>query len=84
MVYNKLSEFLAQFPKTGNGKHTHTMYGGEAGGSYTIPNEHLEELYKLITKAIFKKGDHVTMVEKVQDTCRLVIDLDLTFSYSCQ
>ena len=39
MVYNKLSEFLAQFPKTGNGKHTHTMYGGEAGGSYTIPNE---------------------------------------------
>ena len=84
MVCKKLSEFLSQFPKTGNGKHTHTMYGGEAGGSYTIPNEHLEDLYKLITKAIFKKNHHVTMVEKVQDTCRLVIDLDFKYKETLQ
>ena len=48
MIYDKLVDFLKQYPKTGNGKHTHTIYGGENGGSYTIPTDQLETFYKLV------------------------------------
>jgi|MDTC01.3.fsa_nt_gb P4 family phage/plasmid primase-like protien len=79
MVYEKFLGFLTKHPKTGNGEHTHTIYGGKYGGSYTIPNEKIEELYKLYHKSVFVKKDQFSIVEKVQPICRLVVDLDFKY-----
>ena len=76
MVYAKLEKFLKQYPK--KEKHTHTIYGGDIKtGAYTIPFEKTDEFHKLIAKAIHVKGDRISVVEKVQDISRFVIDLDL-------
>ena len=76
MGYVKLERFLDRFPK--KDKHTHTVYGGDIkSGAYTIPHEEVETLHNLIGKAIHIKGNRISMVEKVQDITRLVIDLDL-------
>ena len=76
MGYAKLERFLDRFPK--KDKHTHTVYGGDIkSGAYTIPHEEVENLHNLIGKAIHIKGNRISMVEKVQDITRLVIDLDL-------
>ena len=76
MGYAKLERFLERFPK--KDKHTHTVYGGDIkSGAYTIPHEEVESLHNLIGKAIHIKGNRISMVEKVQDITRLVIDLDL-------
>ena len=48
MIYEKLANFLSKHPKTENGKHTHTIYGGDYGGSYTIPQEEMNNFYKII------------------------------------
>ena len=76
MVYTKLEKFLSQYPK--KEKHTHTIYGGDIKtGAYTIPFEKTDEFHKLIAKAIHVKGNRISIVEKVQDISRFVIDLDL-------
>ena len=76
MVYAKLEKFLTQYPK--KEKHTHTIYGGDIKtGAYTIPFEKTDEFHKLIAKAIHVKGNRISIVEKVQDITRFVIDLDL-------
>ena len=76
MVYKKLEKFLSQYPK--KEKHTHTIYGGDIKtGAYTIPFEKTDEFHKLIAKAIHVKGNRISIVEKVQDISRFVIDLDL-------
>ena len=79
MVYSKLEKFLEQYPKKTKGKHTHTIYGGDVSktGAYTIPFDKTDEFHKLIAKAIHEKGDRISVVEKVQDITRFVIDLDL-------
>ena len=79
MIYEKLENFLSKHPKTGNGKHTHTIYGGNHGGSYTIPFENLDEFYKLVSKSIFRNKDKLSMVEKLQPICRMVIDFDFKY-----
>ncbi len=79
MVYSKLVNFLSNYPK--KDKHTHTVYGGDIKtGAYTIPFDEVDNLHKLVAKAIHVKGDKISMVEKVQDITRLVIDLDLKWS----
>ena len=79
MVYAKLGKFLSQYPK--KEKHTHTIYGGDIKtGAYTIPFEKTDEFHKLIAKAIHVKGDRISVVEKVQDITRFVIDLDLKWT----
>lgn len=78
MIYDKLVSFLKKFPKT-EGEHTHTIYGGEFTGSFTIPPERLDDLYKLVHRAIFVKKNEITMIEKVQQICRLVVDLDFKY-----
>ena len=79
MVYSKLVNFLSKYPK--KDKHTHTVYGGDIKtGAYTIPFDEVDNLHKLVAKAIHVKGDKISMVEKVQDITRLVIDLDLKWS----
>ena len=76
MVYQKLKKFLDQYPK--KEKHTHTVYGGDMTcGAYTIPFEKVDEFHRLISKSIHEKGDRISVVEKVQDITRLVLDLDL-------
>jgi len=76
MGYAKLERFLERFPK--KDKHTHTVYGGDIkSGAYTIPHDEVDTLHNLIGKAIHIKGNRISMVEKVQDITRLVIDLDL-------
>ena len=75
MAYNKLVKFLEGYPK--KDKHTHTVYGGDIKrGAYTVPIEQVDNLHKLVAKAIHIKGDKISMVEKVQDITRLVIDLE--------
>ena len=79
MVYHKLVKFLEGYPK--KDKHTHTVYGGDLKrGAYTIPFDQVDALHKLVAKAIHVKGDKISMVEKVQDITRLVIDLDLKWT----
>ena len=79
MVYQKLVDFLEVYPK--KDKHTHTVYGGDLKGSaYTIPFDQVDKLHKLVSRAIHVKGDKISMVEKIQDITRLVIDLDLKWS----
>uniref|UniRef100_A0A6C0L1X1 SF3 helicase domain-containing protein n=1 Tax=viral metagenome TaxID=1070528 RepID=A0A6C0L1X1_9ZZZZ len=80
MIYHRLDLFLKNYPK--KEQHTHTIYGGgdiSCGGSYTIPEERIDEFYDLISKAIFKKQNNISIVEKVQPICRLVIDLDFKY-----
>ena len=79
-MYHKLESFLKLYPK--NEKHTHTIYGGgdvSCGSSYTIPEDKINDFYKLISKAIFNKGNNISIVEKVQPITRLVIDLDFKY-----
>ena len=80
MVYKKLIKFLTLCPK--QDKHTHTIYGSKdiSGAAYTIPDGSLDDFYKLITRSIFKEGDQISIVEKVQPICRLVIDLDFKYT----
>jgi P4 family phage/plasmid primase-like protien len=76
MVYEKLTNFLDNHPKTGNGKHTHTIFGQ---GSYTIPKEDINEFYKLVSKSFFRNKDKLSLVEKLQPICRMVIDFDFKY-----
>ena len=79
-MYHKLEAFLKQYPK--KDKHTHTIYGGgdvSSGSAYTIPEDKIDEFYKLISKAIFNKGNNISIVEKVQPVSKLVIDLDFKY-----
>ena len=79
MVYKKLEKFLSQYPK--KEKHTHTIYGGDIKtGAYTIPFDKTDEFHKLIAKAIHIKDNRISIVEKVQDITRFVIDLDLKWT----
>ena len=82
MVYSKLGKFLNEHRKPINeqGTHTHTVYdGGEYKGSYKVPLDEVDDFYKLVSKAIFQKKDKISMVEKIQDVCRCVIDLDFKY-----
>ena len=79
MVCQKLLGFLNNHPKTENGKHTHIIYAPSPGKSYTIPDDKLEEFYKLLSNSLFVKKDKISIVEKLQPTCRLVIDLDFKY-----
>lgn len=80
MVYQKLHNFLINYPK--KDKHTHTIYGskGQSGAAYTIPDDKHDDLYRLLSKAIFRNKDSVSIVEKVQPISRLVIDLDFKYT----
>ena len=80
MVYQKLHNFLINYPK--KDKHTHTIYGskGQSGAAYTIPDDKHDDLYRLLSKAIFRNNDSVSIVEKVQPISRLVIDLDFKYT----
>tara|TARA_B100000214_G_scaffold375465_1_gene361949 strand:+ start:5975 stop:8710 length:2736 start_codon:yes stop_codon:yes gene_type:complete len=80
MIYPKLQTFLNKHPK--KDKHTHSIYGGgdiDCGGSYDIPNDKMSEFYKLLSKALFRDNNKISIVEKVQDISRLVIDLDFKY-----
>ena len=77
VVYSKLLNFLKKYPK--EDKHTHSIYGGQYGGAYTIPFDKNDEFYRLISKSLFREKDHLSIVEKVQKICRLVIDLDFKY-----
>lgn len=79
MVCQKLLSFLNNHPKKENGKHTHIIYAPSPGKSYTIPNDNNEELYKLLYNSLFVKNDKISIVEKIQDISRLVIDLDFKY-----
>ena len=69
--------------KTSGHSYTHTRIPskemGIPGGSYYIPDEHLDEFYKLYTEKI-KKGRHEHLTEKQRDDNR-VICIDLDFKY---
>ena len=80
MIYEKLANFLTKYPKTGHGKHTHTIYGGgDNAGSYTIPSDKTDEFYKLVSKSLFRNKDKISIVEKLQPICRMVIDFDFKY-----
>ena len=79
MVNLELFNFLQKYPKTENGKHTHIIYAPSPGKSYTIPNSKMDELYGLLTKSLFVNGDKISIVEKIQTRCRLVVDFDFKY-----
>ena len=81
MVYQKLSSFLEKNRKGEKQTYTHTIYSDTSNikGSYTIPTDKLDEFYGLVHKSIFKKKDIFTLVEKIQQICPFIVDLDLKF-----
>ena len=79
MINLELLEFLQKHPKTENGKHTHIIYAPSPGKSYTIPHDRMDEFYTLLTKSIFTNGDKISIVEKIQPVCRLVVDFDFKY-----
>tara|TARA_Y100000389_G_C17462502_1_gene522897 strand:+ start:244 stop:2982 length:2739 start_codon:yes stop_codon:yes gene_type:complete len=79
MVYQKLSSFLEKNRKGENQTYTHTIYSDNLRGSYTIDNDDLNEFYGLVYKSIFKKKNKFTLVEKIQNICPFIVDLDLKF-----
>ena len=79
MVDSELIQFLKKYPKTENGKHTHIVYAPSPGRSYTIPDDKMDEFYGLLTKSLFVNGDKISIVEKIQTRCRLVIDFDFKY-----
>ena len=84
MVYSELVGFLNNHPKTENGKHTHIIYAPSPGKSYTVPDDKLPEFYKLLSHSLFVENDKLSIVEKIQDQCRLVIDLDFKYKDKLQ
>ena len=72
---NALHDLLEKSPKK-DGKHTHTIPGR---GAYFIEKENLDEFYKLVHKEFFINNKKFMFVEKIQDTCSLVIDLDMKY-----
>jgi P4 family phage/plasmid primase-like protien len=79
-MFEGLLTFINSRRKKEGEKHTHTVYGGgEYGGSYTIPKHELDEFYYLLNKSIFEKREKFSIVEKVQDTCPLIIDFDFKY-----
>lgn len=72
---NELYKLLLQSPKK-DGKHTHTIPGK---GAYFIEKENLDMFYKLVHKEFFINNKRFMFVEKIQDTCTLVIDLDMKY-----
>lgn len=79
MVNLELLDFLQKHPKTENGKHTHIIYAPSPGKSYTIPNNEMDDFYKLLSKSLFTNGDKISIVEKIQQVCRLVVDFDFKY-----
>ena len=79
MVDSDLIHFLKKYPKTENGKHTHIIYAPSPGKSYTIPNDKIDQLYTLLSKSIFTKKEKISIVEKIQPICRLVVDFDFKY-----
>ena len=78
-MLEKLCLFLNKYPKAGIGKHTHTIYSGDKSGSYTIPKDKIEDLYKLLSKALFVKNEKISIIEKIQDKCPLIMDFDFKY-----
>ena len=79
MVDLELFNFLKKYPKTENGKHTHIVYAPSPGRSYTIPDDKIEEFYTILSKSLFIKKEKISIVEKIQPICRLVIDFDFKY-----
>ena len=79
MVDSELIQFLKKYPKTENGKHTHIVYAPSPGRSYTIPKDKMDEFYSTLSKSLFIKKDKISIVEKIQPICRLVVDFDFKY-----
>ena len=79
MVCQKLNSFINKYPKKEDGKHTHIIYAPSPGKSCTIPDDKIDEFYSLVHNSIFIKGDKLSIVEKIQNRSRLVIDLDFKY-----
>ena len=79
MVDLELFNFLKKYPKTENGKHTHIVYAPSPGRSYTIPDDKIDEFYTILSKSLFIKKEKISIVEKIQPICRLVIDFDFKY-----
>ena len=80
MSYLALQNLLKQHPKQGQGKHTHSVYGGSnMSGSYTVPQEKIGELHQLLNKVIFEEGSPISIVEKIQPVTPLIIDFDFKY-----
>ena len=78
-INSKLLKFLDKNPKTENGKHTHIIYAPSPGRSYTIPDDKIDEFYQLVHDSVFINKDKLSIVEKMQPICRLVIDFDFKY-----
>jgi len=75
---NKFSKFLKDYPKIENNI-THII---PSYGSYTIDQKGLKKFYKHVEKELFKRGKNYTILEKLGETCPLVIDLDFKYKDS--
>jgi len=78
---SRINQFLKNKKKDGdNGKRTHQTYQTCVinNGSYYLSKDDTLELYKLINNEL-EKGNKVSMVEKFNDVCTLMIDLDFKY-----
>ena len=78
---SRINQFLENKKRDGkNGKRTHQTYETCVinYGSYNLSKDDTLELYNLINNEL-EKGNKVSMVEKFNDVCTLMIDLDFKY-----
>ena len=72
-----LNEFLNQYPTSTDRPFTHTSIGFPKG-SYHIPKDQMDNLYKLLENSL-KLGHQISLTEKPTDPTQIKIDLDFRF-----
>jgi P4 family phage/plasmid primase-like protien len=76
MIYEKFLTFLQKHPKKINTTHTDI---GKVKIPYSIKSDELDEFYKLYSDVVFNNDTKLSIVEKLQEVCPLVIDLDFKY-----
>ena len=84
MATTSLKPFLNKYYVTGKEIITHTRIGNKelnvSGGKYNIPDNKINEFYKLYNKHVFKNKKFEFLTEVQRPTGPILIDLDFRFS----
>jgi len=78
IINNQLIDFLKSFPKKENTPHTHLSMG-HPKGSFYIPDDRLNDFYKIYAEVAFGHKVPVHMVEMNKEYGPIKIDLDFRY-----
>ena len=79
-----MEQFLKRFYTNERANHTHTKIKCEklniSGGSYNIPEEEIDNFYKVYKQHIFDEGKQAYLTEKKLVEGQILIDVDFKYS----